>query len=190
MGYFETNCYKKCIYPLYGRDCQVTCNCSKIDCWHVGGCTNSTWETAGSICDGYVNCFYTFTSNKIYDEFCLKLYLFNIFLWRPTGARICCNGYKWNSKETKCIRKLTYFILNFIIIWKKNVHIIPINFKQHSIFSEFISHQVVRRGTLGKTVRFCAFSLLMVWTVSQYAIVHKQSAILWIGVKDIQQNLV
>lgn len=56
-----------------------TCNCSKIDCWHVGGCRNSTWETAGSICDGYVNCFYTFTLNTIYDEFCLKLYLFNIF---------------------------------------------------------------------------------------------------------------
>lgn len=34
-----------------------------------------------------VNCFYTFILNKIYDEFCLKLYLFNIFCEDQQGLK-------------------------------------------------------------------------------------------------------
>lgn len=58
VGYSGTNCEEKCLYPSYGKDCQSSCNCSKIDCWYVGGCINSTWEAAGHICGGYVNCVY------------------------------------------------------------------------------------------------------------------------------------
>lgn len=35
----------------------------------------------------HVNCFYTFILNKIYDEFCLKLYLFNIFCEDQQGLK-------------------------------------------------------------------------------------------------------
>lgn len=34
-----------------------------------------------------VNCFYTFISNKIYDEFSLKLYLFNTFCEDQQGLK-------------------------------------------------------------------------------------------------------
>nr|XP_034309244.1 protein draper-like [Crassostrea gigas] len=71
VGYFGTNCDKKCVYPLYGKDCQLTCNCSKRDCWHVGGCTLNITD---NICGG------------------------------QTGAIICCNGFKWNNEDRKCIR--------------------------------------------------------------------------------------
>lgn len=36
---------------------------------------------------GMYNCFYTFILNKIYDEFCLKLYLFNIFCEDQQGLK-------------------------------------------------------------------------------------------------------
>lgn len=37
-GYRGTNCETKCPFPLYGEDCQLTCDCIKKDCDHASGC--------------------------------------------------------------------------------------------------------------------------------------------------------
>lgn len=60
------------------------------------------------------------------------------------------------------------------------------------IFNVFLYHinQLVTRGTVDKTVRICAISLLMVWIVSQYVTVQRHNAILSMVVKDIHQNMV
>lgn len=37
-GYFGTNCSTRCIYPIYGKRCQNTCDCNVTECNHVLGC--------------------------------------------------------------------------------------------------------------------------------------------------------
>nr|XP_022295137.1 multiple epidermal growth factor-like domains protein 11 [Crassostrea virginica] len=41
IGYHGPNCKEQCIHPSYGKDCQLTCNCSKESCSHVYGCHKS-----------------------------------------------------------------------------------------------------------------------------------------------------
>lgn len=53
-GYTGINCDTKCIYPLYGNDCQSMCNCTNEDCDHMDGCRNSSRKTIENICSGYV----------------------------------------------------------------------------------------------------------------------------------------
>lgn len=37
-GFIGTNCDIKCPLPMYGQDCQFTCNCFAEVCDHVAGC--------------------------------------------------------------------------------------------------------------------------------------------------------
>ncbi|XP_078326573.1 uncharacterized protein LOC111105254 isoform X2 [Crassostrea virginica] len=41
IGYHGPNCKEQCIYPSYGKDCQLKCNCLKESCSHVYGCHKS-----------------------------------------------------------------------------------------------------------------------------------------------------
>nr|XP_022294047.1 protein draper-like isoform X2 [Crassostrea virginica] len=41
IGFNGPNCKEQCIYPSYGKDCQLTCNCSKESCSQVYGCHKS-----------------------------------------------------------------------------------------------------------------------------------------------------
>lgn len=39
IGYFAKDCKLRCPYPSYGEECQEICNCSKVTCDFVSGCT-------------------------------------------------------------------------------------------------------------------------------------------------------
>ncbi|XP_034308996.1 multiple epidermal growth factor-like domains protein 10 [Magallana gigas] len=57
-GYTGINCDTKCIYPLFGQDCQSVCNCTEEHCDHIYGCRNSSGKTIENICKGKngINC--------------------------------------------------------------------------------------------------------------------------------------
>lgn len=39
-------------FPLYGHDCQSTCNCTKDECDPIHGCRNLSGKTVMNICNG------------------------------------------------------------------------------------------------------------------------------------------
>lgn len=39
-GYTELDCFSKCPYPTYGKNCQGLCNCSEILCDISRGCSS------------------------------------------------------------------------------------------------------------------------------------------------------
>lgn len=41
IGYFAKDCELRCPYPSYGEECQEICNCPKVTCDFVSGCTKS-----------------------------------------------------------------------------------------------------------------------------------------------------
>lgn len=45
-GYRGTNCKTKCPFPLYGEDCQLTCDCVEKDCDHAFGCKGISIKNA------------------------------------------------------------------------------------------------------------------------------------------------
>lgn len=53
-GYTGINCEIKCFFPLYGDDCQSTCNCTKDECDPIHGCRNLSGKTVVNICNGCV----------------------------------------------------------------------------------------------------------------------------------------
>lgn len=72
-GYTGINCATKCIYPLFGQDCQSVCNCTKEHCDHVDGCRNSSGKTIENVCSGYVvRCHVKNLINQSYVKACLQ----------------------------------------------------------------------------------------------------------------------
>ena len=41
VGFNGPNCSETCVYPGYGRDCQMTCHCNEQFCSHINGCNTS-----------------------------------------------------------------------------------------------------------------------------------------------------
>ncbi|XP_022294827.2 uncharacterized protein LOC111104942 [Crassostrea virginica] len=44
VGFNGRNCLETCVYPGYGRDCQMTCHCYQQFCSHINGCNTSNEE--------------------------------------------------------------------------------------------------------------------------------------------------
>ncbi|XP_078314545.1 uncharacterized protein LOC144619698 isoform X2 [Crassostrea virginica] len=45
-GFHGPNCSLTCLYPSYGKECQLECLCVEPLCSHVEGCMTSTEETS------------------------------------------------------------------------------------------------------------------------------------------------
>lgn len=41
-GYFRENCRAKCVYPYFGKDCRVRCDCGENLCVVSSGCFADT----------------------------------------------------------------------------------------------------------------------------------------------------
>ncbi|XP_078314556.1 uncharacterized protein LOC111103576 [Crassostrea virginica] len=49
IGFNGPNCSDACVYPGYGKDCQMECNCTKSLCSHIDGCNTSNEELLTNI---------------------------------------------------------------------------------------------------------------------------------------------